>query len=205
MKKVLGIICAIVLCVTACISLCGCGEEKYTYWQISGRESNEVRLVYVSELSLSASSTGVTEVWVNISNLKPNSTVLTVVFANSSSTVKTLNLDVTADMIKKAKADEGWINLYFGEEIKCTKATVQAIDQMRINEIVFIKSDATMLTPLFGQGGVKVSSSGNSGNLYTKEQLDSISESDPAYNENPAYNIVDEQDRFPVSLIKTQK
>ena len=62
-----------------------------------------------------------------------------------------------------------------------------------------------MLTPLFGQGGVKVSSSGNSGNLYTKEQLDSISESDPAYNENPAYNIVDEQDRFPVSLIKTQK
>lgn len=205
MKKVLGIICAIVLSLTASISLCACGGEKYTYWQISGRESNEVRLVYVSELSLSASSTGVTEVWVNISNLKPAATVLTVIFENSSSTVKTLNVDVTADMIKKAKSDKGWINLYFGEEIKCTKATVQAIDQMRINEIVFIKSDATLLTPLFGQGGVKVSSSGNSGNLYTKDQLDSISESDPAYNENPAYNIVDEQNKFPTSLIKTKK
>lgn len=200
MKKILSIIIAFTLSLTALFSLTAC-SGSYTYWQTEGKQSGEDRLIYISKVSFGSSTVELTEIWINVSNLKPSSTTLTFELLNSSSVIDTIDFELTSDMIKSAK--DGWINVYFGNAVRCSKVSVMAIDQMRINEVVFIKSDATLIEPEFSQGGVKVSGA-NSENLYDREKLESITETDPAYSENPAYNIIDEQDKFPVKYIKTE-
>ena len=202
MKKLLIAFLTLILSFSATFALTACGED-YTYWQISGKQSDDIRLVYVSQLSLGTSTVELTEIWVNVSKLKPATTTLTFVLSNSSTTVKTVNYELTSTALKDAK--DGWINVYFGEVVKCSKVTVSAVDEMRINEVVFVKSDATLIVPTFTEGGVKISGSGKSENIYDREKLESLTESDPAYNENPAFNIIDEQDKFPTEYIKTTK
>ena len=70
-----------------------------------------------------------------------------------------------------------------------------------INEICFVKKDGKLATVTFSKGGVKASTSGK---LYTKAELDALTEGHIAYNENPAYNIVDEQSKFPIEKIQTK-
>lgn len=202
MKKLFIKLFALILSLSCVLSLTACGES-YTYWQTSGKQSDDLRLVYVSEISLGTSTVELTEIWVNVSKLKPASTTLTLVLSNSSTSLKTINYDLTSEEVRKAK--DGWVNVYFDEVVKCNKVSVQAVDEMRINEVVCIKSDATVIEASFSQGGVKISGTGKSENIYNKEELEALTESDPAYSENPAFNIVDEQDKFPTELIKTNK
>ena len=184
------------------MSLTACGES-YTYWQTSGKQSDDLRLVYLSEISLGTATVELTEIWVNVSKLKPASTTLTLVLSNSSTSLKTINYDLTLEEVRKAK--DGWVNVYFGEVVKCNKVSVQVVDEMRVNEVVCIKSDASVIEASFSQGGVKISGTGKSENIYNREELETLTESDPAYSKNPAFNIVDEQDKFPTELIKTKK
>lgn len=76
---------------------------------------------------------------------------------------------------------------------------------MSLNEIIFIGTDGKVLEASFMEGGVRPSGTTSSGNIYEEEKLRSLTPLDPSYSEYPAYNIVDEQDKFPEELIITGK
>ena len=71
---------------------------------------------------------------------------------------------------------------------------------MSLNEIVFVGKNGKLLDVSFMEGGVRPNGS-TSGNVYAENELKSIDKNDPAYSEYPAYNIIDEQDKFPTELI----
>ena len=205
MKRFLSVLFAIVISVSAMFCLTACGE-KYSYWQIvamdDGADLSTARLVSVSELSFGNSYVEITEIWVNVSDLRLNNATVSFVLSNASSTTVTHSYELTAEAIKQSK--DGWINMYYGEAKKATKASVEVFEEMRINEVVFIKADGSIAEVTFSRGGVKASS-GKSEAIYDKAGLDALTEGAYAYNENPCYNIVDEQDKFPVEYIKTKK
>ena len=200
MKKILRTICILVSLLCVVFSAVACGEKnEFTGWQTQAKQSGDSRLVYVAELSLGSTNVDVAEIWVNVSNLKVKSTIITLKLAKSTSSVKTLECPVAKSAIKESK--DGWIQLYFDSAVTCKTVTVEVVDEMMINEICFVKKDGKLATVTFSKGGVKASTSGK---LYTKAELDALTEGHIAYNENPAYNIVDEQSKFPIEKIQTK-
>lgn len=201
MKKIIKLLC-IVLSV-ACLSFCvtSCSKDDYSYWQITAKQSGEARLVYACELSFGSSNIEVTEVWVNLSKFKAESTIITLLFAKTSTSIEaTIECPITKSQVSESK--DGWVQIYFGKAISCKIVTIEAVDTMRINEIYFVKSDGTSAKPTFNKGGVRV---GSSGQLHSQSKLESLPETDLAYSEHPSFNVIDEQDKFPVEKIQTKK
>lgn len=202
MKKIISIICTIMLALTLTFAFTGCNKTEYSYWEIKAKSAGDSRLTFVSEILIGTSSEKVGEVWVNIADIPSSGATITLKFYNSSSLKKTLSYVVSSEILKKSK--DGWLNAYYDTAIECTKVEVSVIESMKFNEIVFVKEDGKLVTPIFTQGGVKSSVSDKSANIYGRDALDKLSPSDPAYSEHPSYNIVDEQDKFPLEYIKTK-
>ena len=201
MKKIISLFLTAVIAV-ACLSFTACNKNDFSYWQVNGvRIDDETRMKNIAELS--CSSTKITQVWINVSDLKPEKTNISIDIYSSSTTTtafKKINHTVTRSDIKAAQKKEGWINVFTGEtERSAVKIVVTATDEFRFNEIVAINTDKELIKLTFSKGGVMV---GENGDLYTKDQLDKLTEENPAYNKNPAYNIVDEQDKFPMEYVE---
>ena len=208
MKKLIKLLCALisVLMLTVGFTACDNGGD-YTYWQTYAYEANDAskaKLAYVSELSFGSSAVDVTEVWVNISKMKDENANITLLFASSTTSSKTIECPVYASKVKQSK--DGWIQLYYDElcSVSAKGVSIEIVNEMRINEIVFIKEGGSVISATFSQGGVKIVDS-NSANLYSKSELEALPETNPAYNVNPAFNVIDEQDKFPVEKIQTKK
>ncbi len=202
MKKLISILLTVVVAV-CCLSFAACGGTKFTYWQTEGKESADgTRLSYVANLSFD--STKVTQIWINVSDLKPDKTTIAIDLKSSSSSTnlaKSFKPDITKSMISESKKNtEGWINIYDGDETSsCGYLTITVTDELKFNEIVLFAKDNKQIKLTFSEGGVKAGSSSES--IFNKDKLDSLVEGDLAYNEYPAYNIVDEQDSFPTELL----
>lgn len=203
MKKLLSIILTVVVAV-CCLSFAACGGTEFSYWQTEGVEYGDgTRLSYVATLSFDSSK--VAQIWINVSDLKPDETTIAIELkstATSSSSVKSINYDVTKSMISESKKhSDGWMRIYDGDETSsCKILNITVKDELRFNEIVLFNGSGEQIKLSFSEGGVKAGSASES--VFNQAQLDALDEGDPAYSEHPAYNIVDEQDSFPSELLK---
>ncbi len=205
MKKIVKLVCVLLSTLMLAFNFIACDDGvEYTYWQTYTKQAGDAKLAYVSELSFGSSAINVTEVWVNVSDLKAETGSITLLFAKSTTSTNTVDCPIYASKIKDS--EDGWIQIYYDvlAPISAKGVSIEIVSEMRINEIVFIKEDGTRINPTFTQGGVKILDS-NSANLYTKSELEKLQENDLAYNENPAYNVIDEQDKFPAEKIQTKK
>lgn len=219
MKKFFSAFVAAMLIACCAFPLAGC-SDKWSGWKTVSKKSGEARLEYVCELKLADSSTEVVEAWINVS--VENDCQVTVDMKNYSTSKKKVTLNLTKSDVKKAK--DGWILVACDFSEKCTRAVISTYDTLTVNEIVFFTTEnkkddngkevkdekgnvikvAKMLTPSFEMGGVRVSTDEGKGESFysSKEELKELSKSDPAYTEFPAYNVIDEQSKFPKELIK---
>lgn len=217
MKKFFSAVIAAMLIACCALPLAGCAN-KWSGWKTVSKKSGDARLEYVCELKLADSSTEVVEAWINVS--VENDCQVTVDMKNYSTSKKKVTLNLTKSDVKKAK--DGWILIASDFSEKCTRAVISTYDTLTVNEIVFFttenKKDASgndvkdeqgnvikiakMLTPSFERGGVQVSEGKGESFYSSKEELAALSKSDPAYTEFPAYNVIDEQGKFPTELIK---
>ena len=216
MKKTVKLLCVLLSTLMLAFSFVACGDAvEYSYWQTYTKKAGESKLAYVSELSFGSSAVDVTEVWVNVSGLKEETANIHLLFAKSTTSTTPIDCPIYASKIKESK--DGWIQIYYFADalnndsssgtaayVSAKGVSIEIVSEMQINEIVFIKADGTLIVPTFTQGGVKILDS-NSANLYTKSELEKLAENNLAYNENPAYNVIDEQDKFPVEKIQTKK
>ena len=219
MKKFFSAVIAAILIACCALPLAGCAN-KWSGWKTVSKKSGEARLEYVCELKLADSSTEVVEAWINVS--VENDCQVTVDMKNYSTSKKKVTLNLAKSDVKKAK--DGWILIASDFSEKCTRAVISTYDTLTVNEIVFFTTEnkkddngkevkdeqgnvikvAKMLTPSFERGGVQVSTDKGKGESFysSKEELAALSKSDPAYTEFPAYNVIDEQSKFPTELIK---
>ena len=216
MKKFFSAFVAAMLIACCALPLAGCAN-KWSGWKTVSKKSGEARLEYVCELKLADSSTEVVEAWINVS--VENDCQVTVDMKNYSTSKKKVTLNLTKSDVKKAK--DGWILIASDFSEKCTRAVISTYDTLTVNEIVFITAvdrkendkvvkdeqgivirDAKMLAPSFERGGVQVSEGKGESFYSSKEELAALSKSDPAYTEFPAYNVIDEQSKFPKELIR---
>lgn len=216
MKKFFSAFVAAMLIACCALPLAGCAN-KWSGWKTVSKKSGEARLEYVCELKLADSSTEVVEAWINVS--VENDCQVTVDMKNYSTSKKKVTLNLTKSDVKKAK--DGWILIASDFSEKCTRAVISTYDTLTVNEIVFITAvdrkendkvvkdeqgivirDAKMLAPSFERGGVQVSEGKGESFYSSKEELAALSKSDPAYTEFPAYNVIDEQIKFPKELIR---
>ena len=102
--------------------------------------------------------------------------------------------------IYKGLADKTEVNAV----VSAKGVSIEIVDEMRINEIVFINEEGKVIAATFTQGGVKMVGL-NSVELYDKAGLEGLKEGAWAYNENPSFNVIDEQSKFPVEKIQTKK
>lgn len=201
MKKLVKLLCMTLTLVIlfACTTACS-DKVEYTYWQTEAKQAGEARMIYSAELSLGSSNVDITEIWVNLDDMKCDNTTITIeLLKTSTSTPTTLQCPVKAKDVKDS--EDGWVQLYFDKSVSCKIVIIEIVDAMKVNEIYFVKKDGKGATPTFTKGGVRVNSSAN---LYDKTGLETLAESNLAYSENPAFNIIDEQDKFPVEKIQTQ-
>ena len=202
MKKFFKLLCIALSVLTIAFCATACGDKvEYTYWQTEAKQAGDSRLVYVAELSFGSTNVDIAEVWVNVSNFKAKSSIITLKLAKTTTSVTTVECPITSETVKEAK--DGWVQLVVDKNVTCKSVTIEVVDVMQINEIVFIKSDAKLAKLTFTKGGVKVGTS--SANLYTESELKALAETNLAYSENPAFNVIDEQDKFPVEKIQTKK
>ena len=219
MKKFFSAVIAAILIACCALPLAGCAN-KWSGWKTVAKKSDEARLEYVCKLKLADASTEVVEAWINVS--VENDCQVTVDMQNYQTSKKKVTLNLTKSDVKKAK--DGWILIASDFSEKCTRAVISTYDTLTVNEIVFFTTEskkdengkevkdeqgnvikvAKMLTPSFEMGGVQVSTDKGKGESFysSKEELASLSKSDPAYTEFPAYNVIDEQSKFPTELIK---
>lgn len=219
MKKFFSAIIAAMLIACCALPFAGCAN-KWSGWKTVAKKSDDARLEYVCKLKLADASTEVVEAWINVS--VENDCQVTVDMQNYQTSRKKVTLNLTKSDVKKAK--DGWILVACDFSEKCTRAVISTYDTLTVNEIVFFTTEskkdengkevkdekgnvikvAKMLTPTFEKGGVQVSTAEGKGESFysSKEELKELSKSDPAYTEFPAYNVIDEQSKFPKELIK---
>lgn len=199
MKRLISKIAAAAVALTLAFSFTACGDNGLNGWKtVAKNASDGTALQYVSKIQVSSSGTvGVYEVWYNASGINGEAT-FTVDFLSYSSSIKKIEGKVNDAVLKASK--DGWINLCHDVEIKCNRVLITTCDTISLNEIVFIGKDGKLLNASFMEGGVRPNGS-TSGNIYSRTELDALTENDPAYSKNPAYNVIDEQDKFPTELI----
>ncbi len=202
MKNLFKKLIASAMVATLCISLVSCGDNGLNGWKTVAKESDDgVALEYVAKVDTSATKT-VCEVWCNVSGISgETSFAVDLLDYNSKSKHKIIE---TVNSAKLKESQDGWINLYTGSGYDCHYALITTCDTISINEIVLIGKDGKLLDLTFVEGGVRPEGAEKGGNVYSQEKLDALTPLDPAYSEHPAYRLIDEQDKFPVELIKTK-
>lgn len=203
MKKIISLVMTVVLAV-ACLSFVGCNKTTYSYWQTQGGKDDQENLMYnVAELTFS--SVKVSQVWINVSDLKPEETVIGIELGTSTSTTTTekISARVTRTDISKSGEKKGWINVMDKTTKRaCTRVTVLVTDSLKFNEICLINEKGEQISLQFSKGGVRMDASEN---IYNKSELEKLAKDNIAYSQYPSYNIADEQDKFPMEYAKELK
>ena len=202
MKKIISLVMAAVLAV-ACLSFVGCNKTDYSYWQTQGGKDDQENHMYnVAELTFS--SVKVSQVWINVSDLKPEETVIEIdLNSSATSTVTAEKFTVTRKDISKSGEKQGWINVMNKTTARnCSRVTVLVSDTLKFNEICLIDEKGEQIKLDFSKGGVKMDASEN---IYTKTELENLAKDNLAYSEHPSYNIIDEQDKFPMEYVEELK
>lgn len=199
MKKLFKKLFALILTSALCFSFAACGDNGLNGWKTVAKSASGdgVKLEYVAVLEFSG-ILDVREVWFNASGLKGDASI-NVTLMNYGTKVKSIeNFAVTSATLKASK--KGWINLVKSVSYSCNKVVITTCDTISLNEIVFVGDDAKLIEVTFSEGGVRPSGS-EKGNVYSESELKALTEKNPAYSEYPAYNLIDEQDKFPTELI----
>ncbi len=205
MKKLLKKLLAGITTAALCVTLASCGGNELNGWKtVQKSASDGVLLEYMAKVQFSSATTSVSEIWCNVSDISGEvSFTVTLTSYDSTSNQKEITTKVNSATLKQSQ--DGWINVLKSSSGNYNRAIITTCDTMSLNEIIFIGSDGKILEASFMEGGVRPSGTTSSGNIYDADKLASLSQFDPAYSEYPAYNIVDEQGKFPEELIITGK
>jgi len=205
MKRFTSVLIIVLSVFVACATFTACGNKSdlTTYWQTESKQAgsgeNVVRLEYVAELTFS--KTRISAIWINVSDMEADqSSIIVNLYNTSKNSQGEFRLDLTKNTIRSSSDKKGWIKFDGKCEKDCTKAVITVKDKLRIHEIYLVNDKDEQVKIQLSKGGVKGGSASEM--LYSEEELKKLDKSNIAFSEHPAYNIVDEQDKIPVDLLK---
>ncbi len=188
MKRLFSSLLAI-LCMFTMVAVIGCNDNGYSYWQVNKLvDSNDQDDVMTQYLEVSLKENNMKEFWINISSLPIEETTLGYVFGSSTNLKK--------QTIKRTflSASDGWFKITASGTSKTFKITF--VDEMRVNEIVFINEDDKVMEFEFVSYVVRPSFTSGQNLTVTKAELEEKNE------KNSPLCAFDEQDKFDLSYAK---
>lgn len=185
MKKFISLTLALIFCFALCLSA-GCNKTGYSYWQVKKIvSSNDENDVMTQFLEVTLKESNIKEIWLNVSDMAVEETTIGYVFGSSSNLSK---VTVSKNFLKNS---DGWYKIKASAISKTLKITF--IDQMKVNEIVFVDEKDKVMEFDFIRYVIRPSFTSQQQQEHTKAALEEAGES------NSPLCAFDEQDKFDLS------
>lgn len=185
MKKFISLTLALICCFALCLSV-GCNKTGYSYWQVKKIvSSNDENDVMTQFLEVTLKESNIKEIWLNVSDMAVEETTIGYVFGSSSNLSK---VTVNKNFLKNS---DGWYKIKASAISKTLKITF--IDQMKVNEIVFVDEKDKVMEFDFVRYVIRPSFTSQQQQEHTKAALEEAGES------NSPLCAFDEQDKFDLS------
>lgn len=185
MKKFISLFLALICCFALCLSV-GCNKTGYSYWQVKKIvSSNDENDVMTQFLEVTLKESNIKEIWLNVSDMAVEETTIGYVFGSSSNLSK---VTVNKNFLKNS---DGWYKIKASAISKTLKITF--IDQMKVNEIVFVDEKDKVMEFDFVRYVIRPSFTSQQQQEHTKAALEEAGES------NSPLCAFDEQDKFDLS------
>jgi len=185
MKKFISLTLALICCFALCLSV-GCNKTGYSYWQVKKIvSSNDENDVMTQFLEVTLKESNIKEIWLNVSDMAVEETTIGYVFGSSSNLSK---VTVNKNFLKNS---DGWYKIKASAISKTLKITF--IDQMKVNEIVFVDEKDKVMEFDFIRYVIRPSFTSQQQQEHTKAALEEAGES------NSPLCAFDEQDKFDLS------
>lgn len=185
MKKFISLTLALIFCFALCLSV-GCNKTGYSYWQVKKIvSSNDENDVMTQFLEVTLKESNIKEIWLNVSDMAVEETTIGYVFGSSSNLSK---VTVSKNFLKNS---DGWYKIKASAISKTLKITF--IDQMKVNEIVFVDEKDKVMEFDFIRYVIRPSFTSQQQQEHTKAALEEAGES------NSPLCAFDEQDKFDLS------
>lgn len=185
MKKFISLSLALICCFALCLSV-GCNKTGYSYWQVKKIvSSNDENDVMTQFLEVTLKESNIKEIWLNVSDMAVEETTIGYVFGSSSNLSK---VTVNKNFLKNS---DGWYKIKASAISKTLKITF--IDQMKVNEIVFVDEKDKVMEFDFVRYVIRPSFTSQQQQEHTKAALEEAGES------NSPLCAFDEQDKFDLS------
>lgn len=185
MKKFISLFLALISCFALCLSV-GCNKTGYSYWQVKKIvSSNDENDVMTQFLEVTLKESNIKEIWLNVSDMAVEETTIGYVFGSSSNLSK---VTVSKNFLKNS---DGWYKIKASAISKTLKITF--IDQMKVNEIVFVDEKDKVMEFDFIRYVIRPSFTSQQQQEHTKAALEEAGES------NSPLCAFDEQDKFDLS------
>ncbi len=185
MKKFISLSLALICCFALCLSV-GCNKTGYSYWQVKKIvSSNDENDVMTQFLEVTLKESNIKEIWLNVSDMAVEETTIGYVFGSSSNLSK---VTVSKNFLKNS---DGWYKIKASAISKTLKITF--IDQMKVNEIVFVDEKDKVMEFDFIRYVIRPSFTSQQQQEHTKAALEEAGES------NSPLCAFDEQDKFDLS------
>ncbi len=185
MKKFISLTLALIFCFALCLSV-GCNKTGYSYWQVKKIvSSNDENDVMTQFLEVTLKESNIKEIWLNVSDMAVEETAIGYVFGSSSNLSK---VTVSKNFLKNS---DGWYKIKASAISKTLKITF--IDQMKVNEIVFVDEKDKVMEFDFIRYVIRPSFTSQQQQEHTKAALEEAGES------NSPLCAFDEQDKFDLS------
>ncbi len=185
MKKFISLTLALICCFALCLSV-GCNKTGYSYWQVKKIvSSNDENDVMTQFLEVTLKESNIKEIWLNVSDIAVEETTIGYVFGSSSNLSK---VTVNKNFLKNS---DGWYKIKASAISKTLKITF--IDQMKVNEIVFVDEKDKVMEFDFIRYVIRPSFTSQQQQEHTKAALEEAGES------NSPLCAFDEQDKFDLS------
>ncbi len=182
MKKFISLSLALICCFALCLSV-GCNKTGYSYWQVKKIvSSNDENDVMTQFLEVTLKESNIKEIWLNVSDMAVEETTIGYVFGSSSNLSK---VTVSKNFLKNS---DGWYKIKASAISKTLKITF--IDQMKVNEIVFVDEKDKVMEFDFIRYVIRPSFTSQQQQEHTKAALEEAGES------NSPLCAFDEQDKF---------
>ena len=160
MKRIITAIIASILVVMTAATLSGCKNENAPLtgtkvYKFAAEKAPSTNLPYKISFKVGDAKKKISEIWVNIDNMKLETTFKANAVTSSSWTEKTsyktfTSRPITKEEVSKAKDDYGWIALGFDSKWQNVSATqyvsVDIVGECSVNEIVFVDTDGKRMT-----------------------------------------------------------
>lgn len=185
MKKFISLTLALIFCFALSLSV-GCNKTGYSYWQVKKIvSSNDENDVMTQFLEVTLKESNIKEIWLNVSDMAVEETTIGYVFGSSSNLSK---VTVSKNFLKNS---DGWYKIKASAISKTLKITF--IDQMKVNEIVFVDEKDKVMEFDFIRYVIRPSFTSQQQQEHTKAALEEAGES------NSPLCAFDEQDKFDLS------